>query len=114
MKLAEAFRRLLSVARKEVRQLVRDPLTMGFVVGVPVVQLLLFGYAINQDVRHVRTALVDHSATAVSRRIVGQLEATQTFDVIRRLPREDRALQLLDKGDVDVVMVVPVNFACIG
>ena len=111
MKLIAALRRMLSVARKEVRQLARDHLTMGFVVGVPVVQLLLFGYAINQDVRHVKTALVDHSATSVSRRIAGQLEATQTFDIVRRLSREDQALGLLERGEVDVVLLVPVDFA---
>ena len=111
MKLVAALRRMLSVARKEVRQLARDHLTMGFVVGVPVVQLLLFGYAINQDVRHVKTALVDHSATSVSRRIVGQLEATQTFDIVRRLSREDQALGLLERGEVDVVLLVPGDFA---
>ncbi len=111
MSLAAHFRRLFSVARKEMRQLMRDRLTLAFVVGVPVVQLLLFGYAINQDVRHVKTALVDHSASAVSRLIVGQLEATQTFDLVRRAVREEQALALLGRGEVDAVLVVPADFA---
>ncbi len=80
-------------------------------VGVPVVQLLLFGYAINQDVRQVKTVLVDHSASTVSRLIVGQLQATQTFDLVRRTAREDQALALLDRGEVDAVLVVPADFA---
>ena len=63
--LRPAWRRVRSVARKELRQLMRDRLTMGFVVGVPAAQLLLFGYAINQDVRHVETGVVDHSTNTI-------------------------------------------------
>jgi ABC-2 type transport system permease protein len=107
----QSLRRIISVARKELRQLLRDPLTLGFVVGVPVAQLLLFGYAINQEVRHVPTAVVDQSASSVSRRLLGQLEATQTFRITRHLASEEQALQLLTRGEVDVVAVVPVTFA---
>lgn len=105
-----AIRRIRSVARKEVRQLRRDPLTMGFIVGVPAVQLLLFGYAIEQDVRHVATALVDHSNSTVTRRLVGQLEATQTFDFVRRPPDEESARELLEHGAVRAVVVIPADF----
>jgi ABC-2 type transport system permease protein len=103
-------RRALSVARKELRQLTRDQLTMGFVVGVPIVQLLLFGYAINQDIRHVTAAVVDLAGTETSRRLIGQLEATQTFDVVRRLHSEEVGRELLSSGKVQVVVVVPANF----
>ena len=72
-----SLRRIRAVARKEVRQLVRDRFTLGFIVGVPAVQLLLFGYAINQDVRQVPTAVVDPANSHVTRRLIGQLE---TFD----------------------------------
>lgn len=104
------LRRVRSVARKEVRQLRRDRLTMGFIVGVPAVQLLLFGYAIEQDVRHVATALVDHSNTSVTRRLAGQLEATQTFDLVVRPPDEASARALLEAGEVRAVVVIPAGF----
>lgn len=109
-RVAGALRRIRSVARKEVRQLRRDPLTMGFIVGVPAVQLLLFGYAIEQDVRHVATALVDHSNSPVTRRLVGQLEATQTFDFVRRPPDEESGRGLLERGAVRAVVVIPSDF----
>jgi ABC-2 type transport system permease protein len=64
-----SLRRAWAVARKELRQLMRDQLTLGFVVGVPIVQLVLFGYAINQDIRHVATAVVDQASTETSRRL---------------------------------------------
>ncbi len=106
-----SVRRIFSVTRKEVRQLMRDTLTMGFVVGVPAVQLLLFGYAINQDVRQVKTAVVDHSNSFISRQLVGQLEATQTFNICVRSGSVMKARELLKKGDVQVVVVVPPDYA---
>ena len=108
--LTDSMRRILSVARKEIRQLMRDVLTMGFVVGVPAVQLLLFGYAINQDVRHVKTAVVDHSNSFISRQLIDQLQATQTFNVCRRLDSDQKAKELLKKGEIQVVVVVPPDY----
>ena len=105
-----SWRRIFSVARKEIRQLMRDVLTMGFVVGVPAVQLLLFGYAINQDVRNIKTAVVDHSNSFISRQLIGQLEATQTFRICKRVDSEHKARDLLQEGDVQVVVVVPPDY----
>lgn len=107
---ASSLRRIVSVARKEMRQLARDKLTMGFVVGVPLVQILLFGYAIDQDVRHVATAVVDHAGTSVSRRLIGQLEATQTFRIVRRVGTESEARRLLEAGAVNTAIVIPPDF----
>lgn len=105
------LRRVLSIARKELRQLWRDQLTLGFVVGLPIVQLVLFGYAINQDIRHVRTALVDRSNTSISREIVGRLEATQTFSIARIAQSEEEAGRLLREGQVQAAVVFPPDFA---
>jgi len=104
-------RRVLTVARKEFRQLLRDQLTMAFVVGLPITQLLLFGYAINQDVRHVRTAVVDQSRSEISRRLIGELGATQTFAVARRPATEEAGRELLAGGEVEVVVLIPPDFA---
>lgn len=108
--LSAPLRRIVAVARKELRQLSRDQLTMGFVVGVPIVQLILFGYAINQDVRHVPTALVDLSGTAASRLLAGELEATQTFRITNHPLSEERARELLASGRVQVAVVIPPDF----
>lgn len=105
-----SIRRVLSVTKKEVRQLMRDVLTMGFVVGVPAVQLLLFGYAINQDVRYIKTAVVDHSNSYVTRQLIGQLKATQTFDIVRRADSDAEGRELLKKGKVQVVIMVPPDY----
>lgn len=107
----QAWHRVLAIARKELRQLARDRLTAAFIVGMPLGQLLLFGYAINQDVRHVPTAVVDQSNTNVSRRLVGQLEATQTFQVVRRPADEATAEALLKQGTVQAAVVIPADYA---
>ena len=110
-RLAVSLRRLMAVARKEIRQLARDPLTLSFVVFVPLVQLALFGYAINQDVRQVPAAVLDRSQSAVSRHIVERLEATQALHVTRSVVTEDEGRRLLARGEVQTVIVIPPDFA---
>lgn len=104
------LRRILAVVRKELRQLMRDHLTAGFVVGVPIAQLALFGYAINQDMRHARSVVVDHTNSNISRQFVGELEATQTFDVVDYAATEHEARRLLEAGEVNVVVLIPPDF----
>lgn len=103
----QSLRRVLAMARKEFRQLVRDRLTLGMIVGIPSLQLMLFGYAINLDVRHISTALLDRAASSLSRRLVGELEATQTFRIRRAVGSEAEAFRLLERSEVGAVVVVP-------
>jgi ABC-2 type transport system permease protein len=103
----DSLRRTLAVARKEFRQLARDRLSLGFVVGIPALQLVLFGYAINLDVRHVPTAVLDRAQTSLSRRLVGALEATQTFAVTHAASDEAAALRLLERSEVGAVVLIP-------
>ena len=102
-----SLRRILAMAHKEFRQLARDRLTLAMIVGIPSLQLTLFGYAINLDVRRVPTAVVDHSQSALSRLLIGELEATQTFDVRRAVGSESEAIELLARSEVGAVLVLP-------
>ncbi len=104
------LRRISAVSLKEVLQLSRDRLTLGFVIGIPLIQLMLFGYAINQDVRHVATAVVDRSTTGLTRKLVGELEASQTFRVTRWIPHEREGRRMLESGEVQVVLIIPPDF----
>jgi ABC-2 type transport system permease protein len=97
------------MARKEFVQLGRDRLTMGFVVGIPTLQLVLFGYAINLDVRGIPTAVVDRSDSQLSRRLVGEFEATQTFEVTQRLASEAEAIHLLENSEIGAVLIFPAD-----
>jgi ABC-2 type transport system permease protein len=89
------WRRLFAVAWKELHQLRRDRLTMSWIIGIPLVQLLLFGYATNTDVRHVRTYVYDQDHSAASRDWVRAMEITGFFDVV---------------GDVDSYLVIEAGF----
>jgi ABC-2 type transport system permease protein len=102
-----SLRRIGAMVRKELRQLLRDRLTIGFVIGIPALQLVLFGYAIQLDVRHVPTAVVDHAQSALSRKLVGELEATQTFRMKHVVDAERDAIRLLEQSEVGAAVLIP-------
>ena len=104
---ARSLRRVLAIARKELRQLARDRLTLAMIVGIPTLQLMLFGYAINLDVRDIPTAVLDRSRSALSRRLLGELEATQTFRIRTEVRSEVEAVRLLERSEVGAVVVIP-------
>ncbi len=105
-----SFARVVAIARKELLHLRRDRLTGGMVAGIPVVMTLLFGFAINQDVRHLRAGVVDLADTALSRSFTGDAEATQVIDLVARV-REARELEtLLVEGRISVGIVIPRDF----
>jgi ABC-2 type transport system permease protein len=106
-RLAGSARRTLAIARKELRQLVRDRMTLGMIVGIPSLQLVLFGYAINLDVRNVPTAVLDRSQSALSRQLLGELAATQTFRLQRTIRTEAEAFRLLERSEVGAVVLIP-------
>jgi ABC-2 type transport system permease protein len=105
-----SIRRTLAVARKEIYQLGRDRVSLGLVAGVPTLQLVLFGFAINMDVRDVPTAVLDRARSALSRRVLGELAATQTFRIERSARDEAEALRLLETSQVGAVVVIPPDF----
>ena len=78
--------RIGAVMVKEVRQLARDRLTFGMIVGIPLMQMLLFGYAINFDVRNLRAAVVDEAGTSLSRAYLAALRGERR----RRVRRAER------------------------
>ncbi|HET6604728.1 MAG TPA: ABC transporter permease [Xanthomonadaceae bacterium] len=105
-----ALLRIWAVLLKELRQLVRDRVTFGMIVGIPLMQMLLFGYAINQDVRDLTGAYVDLADTGASRQLIAELGAAQ----IARFPyRSDSVAELerlLDAGDIHVGLYIPPDF----
>ena len=73
--------RVVAVMRKEFVQMRRDRLTFAMIVGIPIMQLVLFGYAINLDVRHLDAAVLDEADTARSRELVAQFAATEVLNL---------------------------------
>lgn len=103
-------RRLSAVIVKELRQLRRDPITLAMIVGIPVIQLLLFGYAINLTVRGLPAAIADEARTAGSRAVVMDMLATGVIEPAAEVDTPDEVMRLLRRGRIDVGVVIPADF----
>jgi ABC-2 type transport system permease protein len=104
------LQRVLAIMTKEVRQLARDRLTFGMIIGIPLLQILLFGYAINFDVRHIRAAVVDEARTSHSRALVADLQASGVVDFAEPSPGVEDLRRRLDAGEISVGVVIPRDF----
>lgn len=103
--------RMSAVVRKELRQLSRDRMTFGMVIMIPLIQLFLFGYAINTNVRHIPVAVVDQSQTSLSRIIEQMVSVTQVVDIQARYTQVPEAENALRQGKVRAVLVLPPDLA---
>ena len=101
--------RLWAVLRKEFLQIFRDRRTMVMSLLIPVILLLLFGFAVTFDVDHLKLAVVDPGKASLGRQVRASLDATDTFDLVAE-PEDPREVAgLLDSGEVDVVVVLPTR-----
>ena len=99
------------IAWKELRQLRRDRMTIAMMVVVPLMQLMLFGYAINTDVRHMPTIVYDQDRTAQSRDLYRSLEATGFYDIIGEVRDYDEIARAMKSGQAKVGLVIPARYA---
>jgi ABC-2 type transport system permease protein len=106
----KSLSRILAIVKKEVRQLRRDRLSFGMVVGLPVIQMLLFGYAINTDVRHLGTAVADQAGTHLSRQFIAQLRQTQVVDITNLVETPNDLDALLRRGEISIGVFIPRDF----
>lgn len=106
----KSIQRILAIVRKEVRQLSRDRLTFGMIVGIPVIQLLMFGYAINMDVRHLGAAIADLSGTSASRQVVMDMAQTQIINVVEQVSDVEELEHLMRQGKISVGVYIPADF----
>jgi ABC-2 type transport system permease protein len=103
--------RLWQLLRKELLQLLRDPRSRRLLIIAPILQLIVFGYAVNTDVRHARTFLLDADQSAESRALVAALTSSGYFDITRRGERPAELTRALDAGDVLIGVHIPRGFA---
>jgi ABC-2 type transport system permease protein len=101
------MRKLLAVARKEFRQIARDRLTLTILLAVPLFFLLLYGYALNWDIRHVRLAVDDRDHSPESRSLVSAFVNSGYFDLAAVIRDDAEANRLMDRNDVRAILVVP-------
>lgn len=96
--------------RKEFVQMRRDRLTLGIMTGIPVVQLLLFGFAIQTDVRHIPTVVLDQSRTPASREIIAAFQNTGSFRIVEHVNGRDQVDRAIARGHARAGIVVPEDY----
>jgi ABC-2 type transport system permease protein len=106
-----SLQRIYAIMVKELRQLSRDRPTFGMIVMIPLIQLLLFGFAINTNVRNLPVALVDQSNSEIARTLVADLTASQVVNFIQQYPTPSEATSALTRGEVRAALIIPKDMA---
>ncbi|MBB5212433.1 ABC transporter permease [Microbulbifer hydrolyticus] len=104
------WRRLFAVLVKEFRQLRRDRMTLAMIIGIPIMQLVLFGYAINLNLRNLPAAIADQSNTSASRRQVMDMLATGVIEPVADAETPEQLMELLRRGEISVGIAIPYDY----
>ena len=107
---AFSFARWWSIVRKEFLQLRRDRITFAMMIGVPILQMILFGYAINSDPKHLPTAVISADDSEFTRSFIAAMRNSSYFEIVSTLPDEESARRALAQGKVQFVLVIPAGF----
>ncbi len=102
-----SFYRMKAVMVKEFRQLSRDRITFGMVVMIPLIQLLLFGFAINTDVRNIPVAVVDQSQSTFGRLLTESIKVTQVVTITEQYATAQQAERAIEQGNVRAALLLP-------
>jgi len=102
--------RWVGIVVKEFIQLKRDRLTFGMIIGIPIIQLTLFGFAINSDPKHLPTAILSVDNSEYSRTLAGALQSSGYFDIVAQPESPAQAEHLIALGDVHFVVTIPEGF----
>jgi ABC-2 type transport system permease protein len=105
-----SFGRWWAVVRKEFLQLRRDRITFAMMIGVPLLQMTLFGYAINFDPKHLPTAVIASDYSEFTRSFIAAMRNSEYFDIVTMLPDEQSGRRALTQGRVLFVLDIPQGF----
>jgi ABC-2 type transport system permease protein len=105
-----SWSRWVGIIVKEFIQLKRDRLTFGMIIGIPVLQLILFGYAINADPKRLPTAVLSADSSTYSRTLLSAMQTSGYFRVVRNVANERELDDLLARGEVQFAVTIPENF----
>ncbi|MBI5768276.1 MAG: ABC transporter permease [Verrucomicrobia bacterium] len=104
------WERILTILRKEFRSVLRDPRMRIVIIGLPMIQTMIFGYAVSLDVRHVQLAVIDRDGTPASRALVARFTGSSYFDAIAFTPSEDEARALIDAARAAAILQINAGF----
>jgi len=105
-----AYARIAAIFIKELIQMKRDRLTLAMMLGVPIMQLILFGYAINLDPKQLPAAVLLEEQTSITRTILTAMETSDYYDFRQQIGDHEEAADLLRRGEVAFVVTVPAGF----
>ncbi len=106
-----SFQRTASVARKELLHILRDPTTLFFSLFIPVMEMLMLGYAIDTNVRNVRTVVFDAAGTQESRTLLRSFENTQDFDIVGYVYNDEQLSREIVAGRAQVGIKIPEDYS---
>lgn len=105
------MKQFIAFVRKEFYHIFRDRRTMLILLGMPIVQIILFGFAITTEVKNVRVAVLDPSNDVITRRIIDRMDASEYFSVTRRFYSPGDIDHFFRRGDIDMVLVFSERFS---
>lgn len=106
-----SLQRIRSIASKELLHILRDPMTLFFAVLIPVMQLFLFGYAINTNVRDVRTIILDQARTQESQAVLRRFENSHDFQIVGQVDSDEELSRAIVAGKARVGIKIPWDYS---
>jgi len=103
--------RLKAMAGKEIIQIIRDPRSLGIVLLMPVVLVLLFGYGVSLDLKHLPVYVYDREASQQSQALLKRFQSNQYFDIVRAVNNYPDLVKALDSGKAKMALVIPYDFS---
>src|SRR5437762_5891098 len=102
-----ALQRIASVARKELLHIIRDPATLFFALFIPIVELFMLGYAVDTNIRHVRTMVFDQARTQESRELLRGFTNTEDFTIVGEVFTDEELTRAIVAGKARVGVKIP-------
>ncbi|MFN8340707.1 MAG: ABC transporter permease [Cyclobacteriaceae bacterium] len=104
------MRQFLFFVKKEFLHVLRDPRTMFILFAMPVMQILIFGFALTNEVKNTRIGILDNSRDEASAQLIARLEASRYFDIVTQVDKNENLEATFRKGEVKLVVVIPPSF----
>jgi ABC-2 type transport system permease protein len=104
------WQRILTLLIKEFRSVFRDPRMRAIIFGVPIIQTLIFGYAVTMDVRHVRLVVIDRDNTPSSRELTARFTGSDYFDAVEQTNDENKARRMIDAADASAILQINAGY----
>src|ERR1700722_18313302 len=105
-----SFKRLYAIILKEFTQMRRDAMTAAMIIGIPILQIILFGYAINTDPKHLPTVVVSADESVFTRTLLNDIQNSNYFDILPGYRSDAEADHLLRTAAVQFAIYIPPNF----